>query len=50
MEQQAQQAHDSPPLRFRDAAGRCIIENQHVRLEFTCQHNCLSLALSHSGA
>ncbi len=50
MEQQPQQPHDIASLRFRDAAGRCIIENQQVRLEFTCQHNSLSFALSHPGS
>jgi hypothetical protein len=50
MEQKPQQAHDIPPLRFCNTAGCGIIENEHIRLEFTCQNDSLSLALSHPGS
>ena len=47
MNQEAEQPQDGPPLRLCDLPGSCIVENQAVRLEFSCQYNGLSLTLPH---
>lgn len=47
MEQKAKQAKDVSTLRLCDLSGSCNVENQPVRLEFSCQHNSLSLTPPH---